>query len=199
MGDTERIWYYIIVATAGHDTTSYALSGGMEAMVRDPSQLWALRDDPELAGNAADECIRWTSPVRHFMRYADRGLRPSAAPTFPKAGGYSFPTRAPIETRTSFRDPMSFDVRRAANAESLVSFGGGDALLPRSQFARREVRTMLAKAGRRPGVHRAQRAGTVVGVSLRIRREAPARHLFVPIGVTQSSVRRTTRRREGGI
>jgi cytochrome P450 len=26
MGDAERLWYYIIVATAGHDTTSFALS-----------------------------------------------------------------------------------------------------------------------------------------------------------------------------
>src|SRR5690606_20146398 len=31
MSDDRRLWYYIIVATAGHDTTSFALSGGMEA------------------------------------------------------------------------------------------------------------------------------------------------------------------------
>jgi len=70
MGDIERLWYYIIVATAGHDTTSYALAGGMEAMLRDPSQLRALREEPALVVNATDEFIRWTSPVRHFMRYA---------------------------------------------------------------------------------------------------------------------------------
>ena len=70
MGDAERLWYYIIVATAGHDTTSYALAGGLEAMLADPAQLWALRAQPELAANAAEESIRWTSPVRHFLRYA---------------------------------------------------------------------------------------------------------------------------------
>src|SRR3546814_20530389 len=70
MADQERLWYYIIVATAGHDTTSFALSGGMERFVADPSQLWALRDDPELINNAADEVIRYTAPVRHFLRWA---------------------------------------------------------------------------------------------------------------------------------
>src|SRR3546814_16701208 len=58
MADQERPWYYIIVAPAGHDTTSFALSGGMERFVADPSQLWALRDDPELLNKAADEGLR---------------------------------------------------------------------------------------------------------------------------------------------
>src|SRR5690606_10777833 len=51
MDDLHRFWYCVIVATAGHDTTSYALSGGMEAMLRDPEQLAALRDGPELVVN----------------------------------------------------------------------------------------------------------------------------------------------------
>src|SRR3546814_222480 len=33
MADQERLWYYIIVATAGHDPTPFALSGGMERFV----------------------------------------------------------------------------------------------------------------------------------------------------------------------
>lgn len=34
MGDYERLWYYVIVETAGHDTTFFALAGGMEALLR---------------------------------------------------------------------------------------------------------------------------------------------------------------------
>ena len=70
MGDVERLWYYIIVATAGHDTTSFALAGGMERFCAHPDQLWALRDEPELLPNATDEVIRYTTPVRHFLRWA---------------------------------------------------------------------------------------------------------------------------------
>ena len=39
-------------------------------MLRDPDQLWALRDDPDLVNNATEEIIRWTAPVRHFLRTA---------------------------------------------------------------------------------------------------------------------------------
>ena len=71
--DDARLWYFIIVATAGHDTTSYALSGGMEALLRAPRPGRAARSaTPRLVTNAVDEMIRWTSPVRHFLRYLTR-------------------------------------------------------------------------------------------------------------------------------
>jgi cytochrome P450 len=143
MGDAERIWYYIIVATAGHDTTSYSLSGGMEAMLRDPSQLWALRDDPELVGNAADECIRWTSPVRHFMRYATEDTTLGDV-DIPEGGRVLLSYPSANRDEDVFADSMTFDVRRA-NAEKLISFGAGAHFCLGSQFARREVRAMLGK------------------------------------------------------
>jgi cytochrome P450 len=143
MTDEKRLWYYIIVATAGHDTTSFALSGGMDAFVRDPDQLWALRDDPELVVNAAEECIRWTSPVRHFLRHAteDAVVGDVEIP----AGGrvlLSYPSANRDED--VFRDPMTFDVRRP-DADKLLSFGVGAHFCLGAQFARRELRTMLAR------------------------------------------------------
>jgi cytochrome P450 len=143
MGDAERLWYYIIVATAGHDTTSYALSGGMEAMLRDPAQLWAIRDQPDLAGNAADECIRWTSPVRHFMRYATEDTA-VAGVEIPAGSRVLLSYPSANRDEEVFTDSMTFDVHRA-NADRLLSFGGGAHFCLGSQFARREVRTMLAR------------------------------------------------------
>ncbi|HEV3264256.1 MAG TPA: cytochrome P450, partial [Acidimicrobiales bacterium] len=43
-----------------------------------------------------------------------------------------------------FTDSMTFDVRRA-NAEKMISFGAGAHFCLGSQFARRELRTMLSK------------------------------------------------------
>ncbi|MCU4186004.1 cytochrome P450 [Acidiferrimicrobium sp. IK] len=143
MGDIQRLWYYIIVATAGHDTTSFALSGGVEAMLRDPSQLRAVRDDPSLAANAAEETIRWTSPVRHFMRYATRDTE-IAGTAIPAGGAALLSYPSANRDETVFEDPDTFDVRRH-NADRLAAFGGGAHFCLGSQFARREVRTFLGR------------------------------------------------------
>lgn len=143
MGDAERLWYYIIVATAGHDTTSYALSGGLEAMLRDPDQLWALRGDADLALNAAEECIRWTSPVRHFLRYATQDME-VAGVKIPRDGRVLLSYPSANRDDDLFERPMEFDVRRP-DADKLLSFGGGAHFCLGSQFARREVRMMLAR------------------------------------------------------
>jgi cytochrome P450 len=146
MGDVQRLWYYIIVATAGHDTTSYALSGGMEAMLRDPSQLWALRDDPDLVVNATEEVIRWTSPVRHFLRYATREAEVHGE-TIPEGGRVLLSYPSANRDEDVFADAMTFDVARR-DADKLLSFGVGAHFCLGAQFARREIRTMLGKLSR---------------------------------------------------
>lgn len=66
----EQIGHYVLIATAGHDTTSSAISGGLLALIEHPEQLNLLRSDMTLLPSAVDEMIRWTSPVKHFMRTA---------------------------------------------------------------------------------------------------------------------------------
>jgi cytochrome P450 len=68
MEHLDQISYFIITATAGHDTTSATISGGMKALLEHPEQLQKLRENPDLAPQAAREMIRWVSPVRHMMR-----------------------------------------------------------------------------------------------------------------------------------
>ncbi len=63
--------YYIIIATAGHDTTSASTAGGLLALLENPAEMQKLRADPEgVMPTAIDEMIRWVTPVRHFMRTA---------------------------------------------------------------------------------------------------------------------------------
>lgn len=144
--DEHRLWYFIIIATAGHDTTSFALSGGMEALARHPEQFRALGDDPSLLSGATDEVIRWTSPVRHFMRYAqeDSEIRGVHIP----AGGrvlLSYPSANRDEA--VFQDPDAFDVTRP-DGDKLLSFGVGAHFCLGAQFARREVRTLIGRLAR---------------------------------------------------
>jgi cytochrome P450 len=68
MEELDQISYFIIAATAGHDTTAATIAGGMQALIEHPQQLQKLRDNPELCKSAAREMIRYTAPVRHMMR-----------------------------------------------------------------------------------------------------------------------------------
>ena len=77
LSDIETVSYYAIIATAGHDTTSATISGGLQALIENPDQLQRLRDNPELMPLATEEMIRWVTPVKEFMRTAARGHRGS--------------------------------------------------------------------------------------------------------------------------
>ncbi|MEM7221014.1 MAG: cytochrome P450 [Pseudomonadota bacterium] len=71
MPETDSNGYYIIVATAGHDTTSASTAGGLHALLENPDQMAKLRADVDgLMPTFINETIRWVSPVRHFMRTA---------------------------------------------------------------------------------------------------------------------------------
>ncbi len=69
IGDLEAMSYYIIVATAGHDTTSSSTAGGVLALMQHPDELAKLVADPSISHLTVDEAIRWVSPVKHFLRY----------------------------------------------------------------------------------------------------------------------------------
>ncbi len=74
MNVLDQASYFIITATAGHDTTSAAIGGGMKALLEHPDQLALWRERPELDIGAAKEIIRWVSPVRHMVRTATESL-----------------------------------------------------------------------------------------------------------------------------
>ena len=143
MDGNARLWYYTIVATAGHDTTSFALSGGLEALLRDPAQVALLQERPELVNNAVDEMIRWTSPVRHFLRYLTRPATLSGV-EIPEGDRLLLSYPSANRDGRMFADPMAFDVTRP-NANRMIAFGGGEHFCLGSTFARRELRTILPK------------------------------------------------------
>ena len=70
MNPLDQMSYFIIAASAGHDTTSAVLGAGMKALLEHPEQMQAWRNDPEMDMTAAKELMRWVSPVRHMVRTA---------------------------------------------------------------------------------------------------------------------------------
>ncbi|WP_293362404.1 cytochrome P450 [Phenylobacterium sp.] len=70
ISDLEAMSYYIIVATAGHDTTSSSTAGALWALAENPAELRKVKADLSLCAGLVDESIRWTTPVKTFMRTA---------------------------------------------------------------------------------------------------------------------------------
>ncbi len=70
MPDHDALSYYMIVATAGHDTTSSSTAGAIWALAEDPTEFEKVKSNPELIPGLVDEAIRWMTPVKHFMRSA---------------------------------------------------------------------------------------------------------------------------------
>ncbi len=142
IGHLEAMSYYIIIATAGHDTTSSATAGGLLALVRSPWELEKLKADPSLIPSAVDEMIRWTTPVKHFMRTAteDYVLR---GQTIRKGDAVMLLYHAANRDEDAFEAPNEFRVDRAPNRH--IAFGYGPHLCLGQFLAKMEMRALFAE------------------------------------------------------
>ena len=70
--DREFETFFILLTTAGNETTRHTLSLGLLALLEHPEERARLTADPSLAASAADELLRWAHPVHHFRRTATR-------------------------------------------------------------------------------------------------------------------------------
>ncbi|MEO1966093.1 cytochrome P450 [Hyphomonas sp.] len=140
IGEREAMSYYIIVATAGHDTTSSTVSGGMLELIKRPDQLAKLKNDLSLLPNAIEEMIRWTTPVKHFMRTAteDYTLRDK---TIRKGDGLALFYWSGNRDEEVFDDPFEFRVDR--DVKKQVAFGYGVHVCLGMHLARMEIRALL--------------------------------------------------------
>jgi cytochrome P450 len=140
--DMQTISYYVIAATAGHDTTSASMAGGMLALIENPDQLQLLKDNPELINSAVDEMIRWVTPVKHFMRTATEDAL--VGDTIIRAGEsllLSYPS-ANRDERV-FDNPNKFDITRYPNKH--LSFGFGIHHCLGAMLARMELKAFFAE------------------------------------------------------
>ena len=140
LGPVETASYYIIVATAGHDTTSSSIAGGMKALIENPDQLRKLKENPELLNNAVDEIIRWITPVQHFMRtatedYTLRGRR------IEKGQSVQLLYISGNRDEDIWPDPFKFDISRENNRH--VAFGYGAHVCLGQHLAKMEIRAFF--------------------------------------------------------
>jgi cytochrome P450 len=142
LSDIDTVSYYLIVATAGHDTTSATISGGLLALIEHPHQRYRLRDDPSLMPLATEEMIRWVTPVKAFMRTASEDTTVRGVPV---AAGESVLLSYVSANRDEdiFDDPFRFDVGRDPNKH--VAFGYGVHFCLGAALARMEVNSFFTE------------------------------------------------------
>ncbi|MEM8499415.1 MAG: cytochrome P450 [Pseudomonadota bacterium] len=123
MEELDQISYFIIAATAGHDTTAATVGGGMKALLDHPEQLAKLQANPELCAQAAKEMIRYVSPVRHMMRTTTQDEVFQGKNI---AAGESLCLWYPSANRDAeaISDPDVFDIERDNRNQLAFGYGG---------------------------------------------------------------------------
>ena len=118
----ERLGYYVIIATAGHDTTAASIVGGIKAIIDDPAIARRLRDEPALVKAFANEAIRYTAPVKHFFRTVTRDY--DLAGTTLHAGDHVMLNYgAATRDEAAFPDAQTFIMDRAPNNHLAFGYG----------------------------------------------------------------------------
>ncbi|MUM35619.1 cytochrome P450, partial [Mycolicibacterium sp. CBMA 361] len=142
LSDMDTASYYVIVASAGHDTTKDAISGGLHALIENPGELARLKANPELMPAAVEEMIRWSTPVKEFMRTATADTVVRGVPI---AAGESVYLAYVSGNRDEdiFADPFRFDVSRDPNKH--LAFGYGVHFCLGAALARMEMNSLFTE------------------------------------------------------
>lgn len=140
LNDRDMMGYYIILAAAGHDTTSASTAGAMLALARDPEQFAKVKADRSLLPGIVEEAIRWTTPVQHFMRTAAEDTEIAGQP-IAKGDWLMINYVAANHDPVQFENPRKFDAARSPNRH--LAFGAGAHQCLGLHLARLEMRILF--------------------------------------------------------
>ncbi|MEU5863749.1 cytochrome P450 [Nonomuraea sp. NPDC047529] len=135
--DEELQGMALILLSAGFDTTANMLALGTFALLQNPDQLAALRDDPGLVDGAVEELLRYLSVAKQFHRVALEDV---------ELGGHTVKAGSTVILSLStanrdperFPDPHTLDLRRQNGGHLAFSHGIHQCL--GQQLARVEMR-----------------------------------------------------------
>ncbi len=135
--DEELKGISLILLAAGFDTTANMLSLGTYALLRNPDQLAALRDDPALTDGAVEELLRYLSVAKTFHRTALEDVE-LAGQTIEAGTTIVLSFHTANRDPERFADPHALDLSRPAAGHLAFSHGIHQCL--GQQLARVEMR-----------------------------------------------------------
>lgn len=119
LSDDEFGFFVVMLAVAGNETTRNSITHGMIAFSENPDQ-WELYKK-ERPGTAADEIVRWATPVTTFQRTALEDYELSGV-KIKKGDRVLMFYRSANFDEEAFEDPYKFNILRSPNPH--VGFGG---------------------------------------------------------------------------
>ena len=140
LGPVEELGYYAIIASAGHDTTSSSTAGAIWAQCENPEEFAKIKRNPELIPSLVDEAVRWTTPVKTFMRTATDDVELSGR-KIAKGDWLMLCYASGNRDEEVFEDPDRFRSDRKPNRH--VAFGYGAHLCLGQYLAKLEMRILF--------------------------------------------------------
>lgn len=136
--DDELVGIAGLLLLAGHETTSNMLGLGTLALLQNPDQLAAVRDDPDAIGPAIEELLRWLSIVQTSIPRITTADVEVAGVSIP-SGQLVFASLPAGNRDPGFIDsPEVLDIRRGAAGH--LAFGHGVHHCLGAPLARMEMR-----------------------------------------------------------
>ena len=138
--------FFVLLVSAGNDTTRYTMTAGLKALAERPNQLAELRDsiiagDQTLITSAVEEILRWGTVTMHFRRTATRDTEMHGKQIRRGDKVVIWFSSADYDER-QFPDPFRFDIHRTPNDH--VAFGRlSPHLCLGAQLARMELKVLF--------------------------------------------------------
>jgi cytochrome P450 len=134
--------FFVLLLTAGNETTRNAISHGLLALTEHPDQRRLWQADPAAVGTTGvDEIVRWATPVIWMRRTVTEDTVLSGE-TLRQGDKVLLFYNSANRDEAAFADPYRFDVRRSPNPH--VGFGAaGPHFCLGAHLARREIDVMM--------------------------------------------------------
>jgi cholest-4-en-3-one 26-monooxygenase len=138
--EEQLLSYCELFVEAGNETTRNAISGGLLAFCEHPEEWEKLRANRDLLPDAAEEILRWVSPISHFTRVAtgDCEIRDVRITSGDQLALFFASANRDEDV---FDEPFAFRVDRRPNPH--LAFGFGEHFCLGAHLARLELQTIF--------------------------------------------------------
>ena len=141
LDDDELLQESLLILIGGDETTRHVLTGGMEALLRNPGERRKILDDPKKLPLAIEEMLRWVSPIKNMARTATRDVE-LRGETVREGDKLLLLYHSANRDECVFHEPERFIADREPNQH--LAFGGyGAHFCLGASLARLELRVMF--------------------------------------------------------